>query len=69
MVNPYDINGMKQTIVTAMRGRAEGARPADEGDAQDGRRARREGLGQRFLAVLAEAKPLHHKQLRPSRRA
>ena len=45
MVNPYDINGMKAAIVTAMDADAQGAGPADEGDAQDGRRARREALG------------------------
>jgi trehalose 6-phosphate synthase len=66
MVNPYDINGMKQTILTAME-----AEPRElsrrmkamrktvaEHDVKDWAR--------RFLAVLAEAKPLHHKHLRPS---
>jgi trehalose 6-phosphate synthase len=68
MVNPYDINGMKQAIVTAMR-----AEPRElarrmkamrktvaEHDVKD--------WAQRFLTVLAEVKPMHHKQLRPSRR-
>ena len=66
MVNPYDINGMKETIVRAMR-----AEPRElarrmkamrktvaEHDVKD--------WAKRFLAVLAEAKPLHHKHLRPT---
>jgi trehalose 6-phosphate synthase len=66
MVNPYDINGMKDAIVTAMR-----AEPRElarrmkamrktvaEHDVKDWAR--------RFLEVLGEAKPLHHKQLRPA---
>jgi trehalose 6-phosphate synthase len=66
MVNPYDINGMKQTIVRAME-----AEPRElsrrmkamrktvaEHDVKD--------WAQRFLAVLADARPLHHKHLRPS---
>src|SRR3954468_15278 len=64
MVNPYDIDGMKQAIVTAMN-----AEPRDqfrrmkamrktvaERDVQD--------WAQRFLKVLADAKPPHHKHLR-----
>ena len=69
MVNPYDINGMKQTIVTAMRAEPKELarrmkamrKTVAEHDVKDWAR--------RFLSVLAEAKPLHHKQLRPSRRA
>jgi trehalose 6-phosphate synthase len=66
MVNPYDINGMKQTIVTAMeaeprelarRMKAMRKTVADH-DVKD--------WAKRFLAVLAEAQPLHHKQLRPT---
>lgn len=66
MVNPYDINGMKATIVAAMQ-----AEPRElarrmkamrktvaEHDVKD--------WAKRFLAVLADAKPLHHKHLRPS---
>ena len=53
---------------TAIARRARGPRPADEGDAQDGGRARRRATGPReFLAVLDEAKPPHHKH-RPARR-
>jgi trehalose 6-phosphate synthase len=66
MVNPYDINGMKQTIVAAMQapprelGRRMKAmrKTVAEHDVKDWAR--------RFLAVLAEAKPLHHKRLHPS---
>jgi trehalose 6-phosphate synthase len=66
MVNPYDINGMKQTIVTAMeaeprelarRMKAMRRTVADH-DVKD--------WAKRFLAVLAEAQPLHHKHLRPA---
>jgi trehalose 6-phosphate synthase len=66
MVNPYDINGMKDTILTAMR-------------AQPRERARRmkamrktvaehdvKDWAEKFLSVLADAKPLHHKHLRPA---
>jgi trehalose 6-phosphate synthase len=66
MVNPYDINGMKQTIVRAME-----AEPRElsrrmkamrktvaEHDVKD--------WAQRFLAVLADARPLHNTQLRRS---
>ena len=45
MVNPYDINGMKQAIVTAINADPKELSPAHEGDAQDRRRARRQGLG------------------------
>jgi trehalose 6-phosphate synthase len=66
MVNPYDINGMKQTIVAAMQapprelGRRMKAmrKTVAEHDVKDWAR--------RFLAVLAEAKPLHHKRLHPA---
>jgi trehalose 6-phosphate synthase len=66
MVNPYDINGMKATIVRAMQ-----AEPRElarrmkamrktvaEHDVKD--------WAKRFLAVLAQAEPMHHKHLRPT---
>src|SRR3954452_4644393 len=67
MVNPYDINGMKDAIVTAMR--------ADRKDLARRMKAMRRTVAEhdvkdwarRFLDVLSDAKPLHHKQLRPSR--
>ena len=53
LVNPHDINGMKDTIVDAMNTDDRAARPPDEGDAQAPRRARREHLGgQNFLKAL-----------------
>jgi trehalose 6-phosphate synthase len=69
MVNPYDINGMKQAILTAMN--------ADPRDLARRMRAMRKTVAEhdvkdwarRFLSVLADAKPAHHKQLRPSRGA
>ena len=66
MVNPYDINGMKHAILTAMnadqkvlarRMRAMRKTVADH-DVKDWAR--------QFLSVLAEARPEHHKHLRPS---
>jgi trehalose 6-phosphate synthase len=68
MVNPYDINGMKQAIVTAMR--------ADPRELTRRMRAMRRTVAEhdvkdwarQFLAVLADAKPEHHKHLRPSRK-
>ena len=66
MVNPYDINGMKAAILTAMRADPKELarrmkamrRTVAEHDVKD--------WAERFLAVLAESKPQHHKQLRPS---
>src|SRR3954449_99490 len=66
MVNPYDINGMKDAIVTAMR--------ADRKDLARRMKAMRRTVAEhdvkdwarRFLDVLSDAKPLHHKQLRPA---
>ena len=66
MVNPYDIHGMKAAIVTAMN-----AQPREL--ARRMKAMRRTVLehdvkswARCFLAVLAESKPQHHKQLRPS---
>jgi trehalose 6-phosphate synthase len=67
MVNPYDINGMKQAILTAMH--------AEPKELARRMKAMRKTVAEhdvkdwaaQFLKVLAEAKPMHHKQLRPSR--
>ncbi len=67
MVNPYDINGMKAAIVTAMR--------ADPKDLARRMKAMRKTVAEhdvkdwarRFLEVLSQARPEHHKNLRPSR--
>jgi len=69
MVNPYDINGMKEAIVTAMN--------ADPKELSRRMKAMRKtvaehdvkGWARRFLAVLDDAQPEHHKQLRPTRDA
>jgi trehalose 6-phosphate synthase len=66
LVNPYDINGMKQAILTAMN--------AGPRDLSRRMRAMRKTVAehdvkrwaQQFLTVLAEAKPGHHMQLRDS---
>jgi trehalose 6-phosphate synthase len=66
MVNPYDVNGMKAAIVAAMEadpkelGRRMKAmrKTVAEHDVKDWAR--------RFLEVLDEAQPRHHKHLRPS---
>ncbi len=66
MVNPYDINGMKATIVRAMQ--------AEPRERTRRMKAMRKTVAEhdvkewarRFLSVLADAKPLHHKHLRPS---
>jgi trehalose 6-phosphate synthase len=66
MVNPYDINGMKQAIVTAMEAEPKELarrmkamrRTVAEHDVKKWART--------FLAVLDDAKPEHHKQLRPT---
>jgi trehalose 6-phosphate synthase len=67
MVNPYDINGMKSAIVTAMH--------ADPKDLGRRMKAMRKTVAEhdvkdwarRFLEVLSQARPEHHKSLRPSR--
>jgi trehalose 6-phosphate synthase len=66
MVNPYDINGMKKAIVTAMH--------APPRELTRRMRAMRKTVAEhdvkdwadRFLSVLADAQPMHHKQLRPT---
>ncbi len=66
MVNPYDINGMKHAIVTAMN--------ADQKVLARRMRAMRKTVAEhdvkdwarQFLSVLAEAEPEHHKQLHPA---
>ena len=66
MVNPYDINGMKQAIVTAMeappreltRRMKAMRRTVAEHDVKD--------WAEQFLAVLSDVQPAHRKQLRPS---
>jgi trehalose 6-phosphate synthase len=66
MVNPYDINGMKRAIVTAMH--------APPRELTRRMRAMRKTVAEhdvkdwadRFLSVLADAQPTHHKQLRPT---
>jgi trehalose 6-phosphate synthase len=68
MVNPYDINGMKQAIVTAVN--------ADKKDLSRRMRAMRKTVAEhdvkdwarRFLSVLADAKPGHTKQLKPAKK-
>jgi trehalose 6-phosphate synthase len=69
MVNPYDINGMKAALVTAMN-----AQPREL--ARRMKAMRKTVLehdvkrwARTFLAVLDEARPEHHKQLRPSQSA
>ncbi len=68
LVNPYDINGMKQAIVTAINAEPKELarrmkamrKTVAEHDVKDWAR--------RFLTVLAEARPEHHKQLKPARK-
>jgi len=65
LVNPYDINGMKAAIVTAMN--------ADRKDLARRMKAMRKTVAEhdvkdwarRFLEVLDDAKLSHGKQLRP----
>jgi trehalose 6-phosphate synthase len=68
LINPYDINGMKASILEAMK-----ASPKDRAKRM---KAMRKTISEHdvkdwasgFLKVLSETKPLHHKQLRPARR-
>jgi trehalose 6-phosphate synthase len=68
LINPYDINGMKISILEALD-----ARPRDLTRRM---KAMRKTLAEndvttwanRFLEVLREQKPPHHKQVRPARR-
>ena len=67
MVNPYDINGMKDAIMTAVH-----APPADRAKRM---KAMRKTVAEhdvtdwaeRYLAALAEVRPEHHKQVKPAR--
>jgi trehalose 6-phosphate synthase len=69
LVNPYDINGMKEAIVAASR--------ADQADLSRRMRAMRKtviehdvkGWASGFLDSLAEEQPTHRKQVRPARRS
>jgi len=68
LVNPYDVNGMKDAIVTAMRAEPKELtrrmramrRTVKEHDVKNWARS--------FLEVLAEQQPAHHKTLRPAKR-
>jgi len=67
LINPYDINGMKASILQAVN--------ANSKDLTKRMRAMRKTISEHdvkdwaygFLKVLGETKPLHHKQLRPAR--
>ncbi len=68
LINPYDINGMKASIMQAIN--------ADPKDLSKRMKAMRKTISEHdvkdwassFLKVLSEARPMHHKQLRPARR-
>ncbi len=68
LVNPYDINGMKDAILEAVR--------ASEAERSKRMRAMRKTVSEhdvrdwaaRFLSVLEEIQPPHHKQVRPADR-
>jgi trehalose 6-phosphate synthase len=67
MVNPYDINGMKDAIMTAVH--------APAADRAKRMKAMRKTVAEhdvtdwaeRYLAALAEVRPEHHKQVKPAR--
>ncbi len=69
LVNPYDINGMKASILEAFN--------AEPRDLSKRMKAMRRTVTEHdvrdwangFLDVLAEARPQHHKQVRPARRS
>ncbi|MGZ4427681.1 MAG: alpha,alpha-trehalose-phosphate synthase (UDP-forming) [Nocardioidaceae bacterium] len=69
LVNPYDINGMKASIMQAVH--------ADRKELSKRMRAMRktimehdvEGWARSYLAALQEVKPAHTKQVRPARRS
>jgi len=68
LVNPYDINGMKASILEAIN--------ADPKSLNKRMKAMRKTINEHdvsdwassFLDVLSETKPMHRKQLRPARR-
>ena len=68
LINPYDINGMKAAILAAIN--------ADPKELTKRMKAMRKTIAEHgvndwasgFLNVLSATQPLHHKQLRPSRR-
>ncbi len=69
MVNPYDINGMRSTMLLAING--------DPKDRARRMKAMRKTVAEhdvndwasKFLDALQQVKPAHHKQLRPVRRS
>jgi trehalose 6-phosphate synthase len=69
LINPYDINGMKNAILAAInaspRESARRMRAMRKTILEHDVKAWAEG----FLRVLAETKPLHHKRLHPDRRS
>jgi trehalose 6-phosphate synthase len=68
LVNPYDINGMKDAIVTAVE--------APQAERTKRMKAMRRTVAEHdvtdwaagFLGALAEVRPSHHKQVKPARR-
>lgn len=68
LVNPYDINGMKDAIVTAVE--------APQAERTKRMKAMRKTVAEHdvtdwaagFLGALAEVRPSHHKQVKPARR-
>jgi trehalose 6-phosphate synthase len=68
LVNPYDINGMKASMMEAVR--------ADEKDLAKRMRAMRKTISEHdvkawaddFMSVLRDVQPVHHKNVRPARR-
>jgi trehalose 6-phosphate synthase len=69
MVNPYDINGMKEAILEATH--------AEDTDLSRRMKAMRRTVAEHdvkdwasgFLGALAEDQPTHRKQVRPARRS
>ena len=57
LVNPYDINGMKAQMLAAFSADEKERTQADEGDAQDRRRARRRRLGRLVPRASSGARP------------
>src|SRR5688500_18886917 len=68
LINPYDINGMKSSLLEAMN--------AQPKELTKRMKAMRKTIAEHdvtdwasnFLRDLSETKPMHHKQLRPAKR-
>jgi trehalose 6-phosphate synthase len=69
LINPYDINGMKSTMLEAMKADAKDLRRRMKAMRKTIREHDVKDWASGFLEVLGETRPMHHKQVRPASRS